>query len=108
MTPSMSLSIITQIASAVAHLHTGPHICHRDIKPENITLAGSGSGMCLKLVDFDLAIIREGGATCCSICGTLPFMAPEVMFSFEYDGFAADIWSLGVVFFETLCEGQVI
>ena len=36
---------------------------------------------------------------CDLYCGSLPFMAPEILFKKPYNRFAADIWSFGVAFY---------
>lgn len=38
-------------------------------------------------------------------CGTTAYMAPEIVKKQSYDGFAADIWALGVIFY-VLLTGQ--
>lgn len=90
----------TQLVSGVSWLH-GKGVAHRDIKPENILLDGDGN---LKIADFGLAVLfqyqgkyRESE----SICGSPPYVAPEVV-SRKYRGDRVDIWSCGVVLFVLL------
>jgi len=95
--------------SALSHMHTGPRICHRDIKPENVIVRQAGSDTIhIKLADFDLAMIQTRGAFCRSHCGTFPFMAPEVILTQQYDGFAADMWSMGLVLLELTCGMRIL
>ena len=99
------LSISTQSAAALAVAHQAG-LLHRDIKPENIMLTGSGQ---VKTLDFGVA--REmPGSDCAntqetfesaSISGTLPYMPPEILGERQADA-RADIYSLGVVFYEAL------
>lgn len=97
------VSLLKQVTAAVAHMHTGPSVCHRDIKPENFLVQDSPeSDIIVKLTDFDLSCIQQPGSLCRSPCGTLPFTAPEVLLQHEYDGMAADVWSLGIVMLEVL------
>jgi len=97
------VSSITQAFGVVEHLHMGPRICHRDLKPENFIISETSDDLTLKLADFDLALVLGNHATCRSPCGTLPFVAPEVLLVREYNGMAADVWSLGVVLVEMVC-----
>jgi eukaryotic-like serine/threonine-protein kinase len=99
------LPIATQCAEALAAAHR-VGLVHRDIKPENIMLTPSGQ---VKALDFGLA--REIPSSDClttqdtleaaSFAGTLPYMAPEIIEERPADA-RADIFSLGVVFYETL------
>jgi len=95
--------VATQVASAIDHMHSGPHICHRDIKPENVVVYSEtkDSDIQVKLIDFDFAV-QLRGSRCRASCGTFPFVAPEVVAS-DYDGMAADMWSTGVLLLEVAC-----
>ncbi|XP_006042249.1 ribosomal protein S6 kinase-related protein isoform X2 [Bubalus bubalis] len=70
-------------------------IIHRDVKMENILLDERGH---LKLTDFGLSRHLPQGARAYTICGTLQYMAPEVLSGGPYNH-AADWWSLGVLLF---------
>jgi len=102
------VELLQQLAAVVAHLHLGPSVCHRDIKPENCIIHEHENRIQMKLADFDLAMIQNDQTMCRSACGTLPFTAPEVLLENQYCGKTADIWSLGVVFFEILCGVRII
>jgi serine/threonine protein kinase len=75
------------IASALDHLHASG-IVHRDVKPDNILVSEDGRAL---LSDFGLARLAEG-AQPNTVCGTVPYMAPEVWE--ERAGFACDQYSL--------------
>ena len=89
-----SYSYFIQILNAVCFLHLN-NIIHRDIKPENILIDKKGN---LKLCDFGWSkeIDLEKRST---ICGTIEYMAPEIVKSENYD-FGVDIWSLGIFLYE--------
>ncbi|TKY65658.1 Serine/threonine-protein kinase AtPK2/AtPK19 [Spatholobus suberectus] len=86
-----------EIVSAVYHLHSNG-IMHRDLKPENILLDADGHVM---LTDFGLAKQFEESTRSNSMCGTLEYMAPEIILGKGHDK-AADWWSVGVLLFEML------
>jgi hypothetical protein len=98
-----------QLVSAVAHVHAAG-IVHRDITLQNIivhAVVGRTSiqwhDNCIKLIDFGLSCCVEPGAVLDTFCGTPAYAAPEsVLRQTPYDGFAADIWSIGVVLHCTL------
>ena len=88
-----------EIVLAVSFLHERG-IIHRDLKPENILLHGSGH-ICIS--DFGLAKQNIGNSSCetNSFCGTIEYMAPEIISSAGH-GKAADWWSVGVLLFEMM------
>jgi serine/threonine protein kinase len=92
--PSLTIRIIDSLLSAVEYLHSYG-ICHRDIKLENILLARSTG---VKLCDLGLATVTFDG-TVKGGCGSFEYSAPEVFTGFTYDGFKADMWSVGVVIY---------
>lgn len=93
-----------QVARIVAHLHGIPRICHGDVRPACFWVRGSGRGLFVILADFTFASIQEDPVTLCrGLTGTWPYMAPEVLLAQAYDGFAADLWSLGATLLEILC-----
>ncbi|KAF9595879.1 hypothetical protein IFM89_005365 [Coptis chinensis] len=86
-----------EIVSAVSHLHANG-IMHRDLKPENVLLDAEGHAM---LTDFGLAKQFEENTRSNSLCGTVEYMAPEILLGKGHDK-AADWWSVGILLFEML------
>uniref|UniRef100_A0A8C7KZC2 non-specific serine/threonine protein kinase n=1 Tax=Oncorhynchus kisutch TaxID=8019 RepID=A0A8C7KZC2_ONCKI len=89
---------LAELALALDHLH-GLGIIYRDLKPENILLDEEGH---IKLTDFGLSkesIDHENKAY--SFCGTVEYMAPEVV-NRRGHTLSADWWSYGVLMFEML------
>lgn len=102
-------SLVAQFACVIDHLHTGPRVCHRDLKPENVMLSHEydAGGITAKLIDFDFAAVQPRGKRSRVSCGTVPFMAPEVLGS-SYDGMKADMWSLGVLLLDLGCHLKTV
>jgi len=104
-TPEQALKIIPAICEALQFAHT-QGVLHRDIKPENILLDSKGR---VKIADFGIAkIISEDSADAMLLTqsgaklGTAPYMAPEQIEQPSTVDHRADIYSLGVVFYEML------
>ena len=114
-----------EIVSAVSHLHANG-IMHRDLKPENILLDAEGHvtipllflvyffSECIPslfdkyscfiqvmLTDFGVAKEFEENTRSNSMCGTVEYMAPEIVLGKGHDK-AADWWSVGILLFEML------
>ena len=100
MRPEESERVIREIALALHHAGE-QDIIHRDIKPDNIMFRQDGSAV---LMDFGIArpsMTDEQMTQMGTIVGTPKYMAPEQHRGKEIDP-RADLYSLGVVFFEML------
>jgi predicted Ser/Thr protein kinase len=103
LSPREALQIVPQICEALQFAHD-EGIVHRDIKPENILMDKKGR---VKIADFgiakilgperDVSITETKGAI-----GTPHYMAPEQVENPASVDHRADIFSLGVVFYEML------
>jgi serine/threonine-protein kinase len=102
------LPLAIQCAEGLASAHA-QGVLHRDIKPENIMVTPGGQ---VKILDFGLArrltqteeetgFETEPG----TLTGTPGYMAPEVLSGNEADA-RADIFSLGVVFYEVFTRSH--
>ena len=118
--PREALAIVPQICDALQFAHD-QGIVHRDIKPENILLDRRGR---VKVADFGLAKMLstgmppEGGADAVTqvegsespailtavgkVMGTPAYMAPEQVKHPDEVDHRADIYALGVVFYQML------
>lgn len=106
--------VFRSMLSAVQHVHACG-VVHRDVKPGNMLLANGTSlseSPVLKLCDFGLAtevvkatpekslkkfapkfLSKAPGLT--EICGTVPYMAPEMLLQKCPYGFGVDVWACG-------------
>jgi eukaryotic-like serine/threonine-protein kinase len=111
---SRCLNLIRQVVSALEAAHA-KGIVHRDIKPENIYLIKRDDDDFVKVVDFgvskavrtaddgpeSLHLTRTG-----TLFGTPLYMSPEQARGAEDVDGRADIWAVGIVFYECL-TGEV-
>ncbi|XP_071444255.1 ribosomal protein S6 kinase alpha-2 isoform X2 [Hetaerina americana] len=88
---------LAELALALDHIHN-LGIIYRDLKPENILLDADGH---ISLTDFGLSKLPLEDQKAYSFCGTVEYMAPEVV-NRRGHSFAADWWSFGVLMFEML------
>ena len=100
--PREALAIVAQVCDALQYAHDHG-IVHRDIKPENILVDRRGS---VRVLDFGLAkLVGRGDAALTrgtQVMGTPHYMAPEQWEKPLEVDHRADIYSLGVVFYELL------
>ncbi|KFY66384.1 hypothetical protein V496_02077 [Pseudogymnoascus sp. VKM F-4515 (FW-2607)] len=87
-----------QLLCGVHYMHE-MGIAHRDLKPENLVLTTRGA---LKITDFgnserfriaDLEVQMVRG-----VCGSFPYIAPEVYTDQQFDARAVDIWATGMIY----------
>lgn len=101
-TEERAAGVVRQVASALEYLHQ-QGIAHRDLKPENILYYDKKQTI-IKLMDFGLArILDSNDATLLTRCGTLHYVAPEVLSKTQGYNNKCDSWSLGVVTYVLLC-----
>ncbi|MBK7395056.1 MAG: protein kinase [Myxococcales bacterium] len=103
--------IMASVVSAVGAAHAAG-IVHRDLKPDNIFLVNEpGAPSSIKVLDFGIAKVAAsetatgatGGLTGTGMMlGTPYYMSPEQIFGDKDIDHRADIWALGVIFFECL------
>jgi serine/threonine protein kinase len=102
--PEEALRIVPQICDALQYAHE-EGVIHRDIKPENILLDKKGR---VKIADFGLAKLVGQPRPVYSltgsqqVVGTVDYMAPEQRSTPQHVDHRADIYALGVVFYEML------
>uniref|UniRef100_A0AAV1UX67 non-specific serine/threonine protein kinase n=1 Tax=Peronospora matthiolae TaxID=2874970 RepID=A0AAV1UX67_9STRA len=94
--------VMHSLLESVHYLHQ-LGIVHRDLKPENILCGDSLTE--IKIADFGLAKLVCPDEVMKVPCGTLNYVAPEVLALAGY-GREADLWSLGVIMY-LLLRGEL-
>ncbi|MDB6058610.1 MAG: prkC 34 [Verrucomicrobiales bacterium] len=101
LSPEQALAIVPKICDALQYAHD-EGVVHRDIKPENILVDKKGR---VKIADFGIAKIlgaEQSHAHLTGVVGTPHYMAPEQIEKPQTVDHRADIFSVGVVFYEML------
>lgn len=103
LTPAQALGLVPQVCEALQYAHE-QGVVHRDIKPENILITRDGR---VKIADFGLAKLAGHAEQAhltgtWQVMGTPHYMAPEQVERPTEVDHRADIYSLGVVFYEML------
>lgn len=99
--------ILRQVLHAIKYFHS-KGIVHRDLKTENIMVIGHDTGnindLRIKLIDFGMSKFTKEDTKTINLntfCGTLDFMAPEVITGKGYNN-KCDLWSIGVIAYNML------
>mmetsp|Transcript_8418 Transcript_8418/g.9722 ORF Transcript_8418/g.9722 Transcript_8418/m.9722 type:complete len:964 (+) Transcript_8418:2-2893(+) len=86
-------------ARGMTYLHSGnPPVLHRDLKSANLLLDESYT---TKVCDFGLSRLKAQARSMTANCGTVQWMAPEVLANRSYDE-KADVYSFGIIIWELL------
>ncbi|KAI0820068.1 kinase-like domain-containing protein [Trametes gibbosa] len=96
MTEAQTGHIVHQICSALAYVHS-EGVAHRDLKLENVLLTKDDPPI-VKVADFGLAKAMDTFTNLHSLCGTLVYLAPEVV-NPGPEGYSlvVDSWSVGII-----------
>jgi serine/threonine protein kinase len=104
-----TLPIVKDIAAALLVAHQ-KGIIHRDLKPENVMIVPvTGREPMAKVLDFGIAralndnVAGQPALTAGAVIGTPTYIAPEVMLGPDTIDGRADLYALGVIWFEMLC-----
>ena len=107
MEPARALALFRQIVLGLEHAHAHD-VVHRDLKPENVIVETGADGEIARIVDFGVAILRDGAAgggerltTGGLVIGTPHYMAPELATGKPFDH-RVDLFALGVILYEML------
>ncbi|OHS94573.1 Aurora kinase C [Tritrichomonas foetus] len=100
--PPVLYELCQQIISALMFCHQRG-IAHRDVKPSNILLDKYGRA---KLADFGLAMHFNKSQLSKMFGGSLAYLAPEILKKNPFNPMKADVWALGVTFYE-MATGQL-
>ena len=98
--PRETAQLIAALAGAMAYAHA-QGVVHRDLKPANVILSPRGP----RITDFGLARDRslaESLTRTGDVLGTPNYMSPEQFRGEKTVGPAADVWGLGVIFYQCL------
>jgi len=111
LTEDWARHLFRQLVDAVRYCHAHG-VVHGDISPENCLVTNNAT---IKLADFGgAAMYHAPGFGRDRVVGKSFYMAPEILMLFDdppsvmaYDGFQADVWSCGIIFFLMLTGGKI-
>jgi serine/threonine protein kinase len=105
------LRLLCSVLEALDYGH-GRGIVHRDLKPENLLVDPAGHP---RVIDFGLARVVEGedpfktrASADSGIIGTLAYMAPEQYSDAGEITIRTDVYALGLILYELLCDKPAI
>ena len=89
------------ILQAVTYIHDNG-IIHRDLKPGNVMIEDANDLSTVKLIDFGLGEKKASTAFSSEYCGTVVYMAPEIVDRKKQYTKSIDIWALGIILYQIL------
>ena len=99
------IELLIEVCEAVHHGHVNG-VIHCDLKPANILVDGAGR---VRVIDFGISRTLEheskGGGEATG-AGTAQYMSPEQCMPGAVVDTRSDVYSLGVVLYEVLCEAM--
>jgi len=98
----VAAKVFKQILESLNYCHSN-NIVHRDLKPENFLFVSPDDDADLKIIDFGLSKIMDGGRLqrMKTRAGTPYYISPEVLAG-NYD-VSCDMWSAGCMLYILLC-----
>jgi len=94
--------LVTKILRTIQQL-SQHNICHRDLKPDNLLLSDGSDNTSVWVADWGFATQMKEGELMKQRCGTLAYVAPEILAGLQYDQ-SVDLWSLGCILYLVLCR----
>lgn len=111
LTEDWTRHLFRQLVDAIRYCHSHG-VVHGDVSPENCLVTDNAN---IKVADFGgAAMYKAEGFGRERVVGKSFYMAPEILMLFDdpptlthYDGFQADVWSCGIIFFLMLTGGKI-
>jgi len=101
----LAIELGIELCGALSIVH-GAGVLHRDVKPANVLVRDATTGPRLKLLDFGLAREQETSADDLTreseVLGSLPYLAPELLFDATRADAASDVYALVCVLHDLL------
>ncbi|OHS97540.1 CAMK family protein kinase [Tritrichomonas foetus] len=91
-------SIMNQFISVLTYLHENS-IALRCLRPEYVLIDKHDR---IFISDFSYAIYAEPNSTVDDFFGSSPYSPPEMLMHESYNPFMADVWALGVIFYQLI------
>lgn len=94
--------IVLYLLFALQYLHERGFV-HRDLKPANCLLSNRDEPL-VKIADFGFAVLAGSDESLRCYCGTVAYMAPEILLNLPY-GKPVDMWAMGVIVYQLMSLG---
>jgi len=101
----VAAAVVVELLSALVAAHA-KGVVHRDLKPDNVFVERTDGPLAVKLLDFGIAKMTEGGGAHLTKSGlplgTAQYMSPEQARGERDLDARVDVWSVGVILYEAL------